>query len=94
MKALFKFANTVTKDPMFSSVVVFTLSFLVAGVLFEMTSAGDGGLVCHENTVQLKNLCTKLNIIFLVLSVSVPIIAGLSIYYVVQKKMESKIESK
>ena len=90
MKALYKFAHTVTKDPMFSSVVVFTLSFLVAGVLFEMTSAGDGGLVCNEKTLGLKNICTKLNIIFLVLAVSVPIIAGLSTYYVVQKKMEIK----
>jgi len=90
MKALYKFANTVTKDPMFSSVVVFTLSFLVSGVLLEMTSAGDSGIVCHEKNLELKNLCTKLNIIFLVLGVSIPIIAGLSTYYVVRKKMEIK----
>lgn len=88
MNSLYKFSHTITKDPMFSSVVVFTLSFLVSGVLIEMTSTDDGGVNCHQKTIQLKNICTKLNIISLILAPTVPIMAGLSTYYVVQKKME------
>ena len=88
-KALYKFANTVTKDPLFSSVVVFSLCFLVSGLLLEMTTVLDGGQVCHDDTtVGLKNLCTKLNIIFLVLAGTAPVIAGLSTYLVVRRRMK------
>jgi len=53
-----------------------------------MTSTGDSGIVCHEKNVELKNLCTKLNIIFLVLAGTVPVIAGLSTYLVVRRRMK------
>lgn len=84
---VFKFCNKVTSDPMFDAVVVFTMSFLLSGVLLEMSSALDGGVECNKySTQEQRTFCTKLNGVFLVLAVGVPIILGISTYILAKKK--------
>ena len=92
MNKLFRYCNRVTSKPLFPAVVVFSLSFLVAGALLQVSSVGDNGIACNEKTtVTEKNLCTKLNIIFLVLAPTLPLMAGLSTYLYGRKKQREQV---
>jgi len=82
---LFKYCNRVTSKPLFPAVVVFTLSFLVSGALLQMSSIGDNGIACNEKTNAEKNLCTKLNVIFLILAPTIPVMAGITTYLIGKK---------
>jgi len=87
MSKLFRYCNRVTSKPIFPAVVVFTLSFLIAGVFLEITSVADGGVNCNNKPQAEKNLCTKLNIIFLILAPTIPVMAGLGVYAYGRKKL-------
>jgi len=83
---LFRYCNRVTSKPLFPAVVVFTLTFLIAGVLVDLSSVADGGVECNNKPVAEKNLCTKLNIIFLILAPTIPVMAGLGVYVYARSK--------
>lgn len=87
MNKVFKFCNRITRGPLFPAVIVFTLSFLIAGVLFEMSSAKDGGVECNTYPTQNeRSLCTKLNGVFLVLTIGVPVMGSIVTYMVAKRK--------
>lgn len=84
---IFKFCNKVTKDPMFAAVVVFTMSFLVSGVLLEASSALDNGEHCSRYKIQDdRTFCTKANAVAIVLAVSLPVMFGIIAYILGKKK--------
>lgn len=86
MNKVFKFCNQIANRPAYPAVVVFSLSFLISGVLIDFTSINDGGVECNKKPVNLKNLCTKLNGVIMILAPTVPIMAGLGTYYYFNKK--------
>ncbi len=55
-----------------------------------MSSIGDGGITCNEKTNAEKNLCTKLNIIFLILAPTIPVMAGLTTYLIARNKQRQQ----
>lgn len=76
-----KFYYKVTNDPIFPAVVVFSLLFLISGVLVEFSSLNDNGERCSKYSSQdLRVVCTKVNALLSVLAVSVPVIAGIITY--------------
>ncbi len=94
MNKLFRYCSRVTSKPLFPAVVVFTLTFLISGALLEVTSVADGGVNCNNKPQAEKNLCTKLNIIFLILAPTIPVMAGLSVYVYArnkQRKMDKNV---
>lgn len=86
MNKLFRYCSRVTSKPLFPAVVVFTLTFLISGALLEVTSVTDGGVNCNNKEQAEKNLCTKLNIIFLILAPTIPVMAGLGVYVYARNK--------
>jgi len=87
LNKVFIFCNRITRGPIFPAVMVFTLSFLIAGVLFDMSSAKDGGVECNNYSTQdERSLCTKLNGIFLVLTIGVPVMGSIVTYMVAKRK--------
>ncbi len=91
MNKLFRYCNRVTSKPLFPAVVVFTLSFLVSGAFLQMSSIGDNGIACNEKTNAEKNLCTKLNIVFLILAPTIPVMAGLGVYVYARNKQRKNV---
>lgn len=78
---LCKKCNKVTTKPEFPAVVVFCMSFLVAGAIVENSSALDGGVECNTHDTQnQRSLCLKLNGVGLILSIAVPVMASLTVY--------------
>lgn len=78
---LCKNCNKVTTQPHFPAVVVFVMSFLVAGAIIEQTSALDGGVECNTHDTQKeRSLCLKLNGVALILAITVPIMASIAVY--------------
>ncbi len=86
MNKLFRYCSRVTDKPIFPAVVVFTLTFLISGALLEITSVADGGVNCNNKEQAEKNLCTKLNIIFLILAPTIPVMAGIGVYVYARNK--------
>lgn len=80
MNKIFKFCNRITNNALYPAVVVFSLSFLISGVLIDFTSINDGGVECNSKPLKQKNLCTKLNGIIIILAPTIPILAGLGTF--------------
>ncbi len=88
MNKLFRYCSRVTDKPIFPAFVVFTLAFLISGALLEVTSVADGGADCNNKPQAEKNLCTKLNIVFLILAPSIPVMAGLGVYVYARRRKQ------
>jgi len=86
MNKVFKLCNRVVSKPAYPAVVVFSLSFLISGVLLDFTSINDNGEACNEKPLKQKNLCTKLNGIIVILAPTLPIMAGLGTFAYFRKK--------
>ena len=80
---------------MFDAVVIFSMSFLLSGVLIEMSSALDGGVQCNKySTQEARSVCTKFNGIIIILSLGLPIILGILTYILSKQKKLKQFKSR